>query len=66
MVRGCGRRPEDDFHAKGQLMRCAGPAVGWVGETDPRAQTASPTLDQLSFPAMELYAQQPAATATLH
>jgi HK97 family phage major capsid protein len=43
-----------------------GPAVGWVGETDPRAQTASPTLDQLSFPAMELYAQQPAATATLH
>jgi HK97 family phage major capsid protein len=43
----------------------AGPAVGWVGETDPRAQTASPTLDQLSFPAMELYAM-PAATATLH
>jgi HK97 family phage major capsid protein len=43
----------------------SGPAVGWVGETDPRTQTASPTLDQLSFPAMELYAQ-PAATATLH
>ncbi len=42
----------------------AGPAVGWVGETDARAQTASPTLDELSFPAMELYAQ-PAATATL-
>jgi HK97 family phage major capsid protein len=42
----------------------AGPAVGWVGETDPRAQTATPTLDELSFPAMELYAQ-PAATATL-
>src|SRR6185369_5307534 len=42
----------------------AGPAVGWVGETDPRTQTASPTLDQLSFPAMELYAM-PAATATL-
>ena len=35
-----------------------GPAVGC-------AQTASATLDQLSFPAMELYAQ-PAATATLH
>jgi HK97 family phage major capsid protein len=34
-----------------------GPAVGC-------AQTASATLDQLSFPAMELYAQ-PAATATL-
>jgi len=42
----------------------AGPAVGWVGETDARAQTASPTLDELSFPAMELYAM-PAATASL-
>jgi HK97 family phage major capsid protein len=42
----------------------AGPAVGWVGETDARAQTATPTLDELSFPAMELYAM-PAATATL-
>jgi HK97 family phage major capsid protein len=41
-----------------------GPAVGWVGETDARTQTTSPTLDELSFPAMELYAQ-PAATATL-
>ncbi len=41
-----------------------GPATGWVGETDARAQTASPTLDALSFPAMELYAM-PAATATL-
>jgi HK97 family phage major capsid protein len=42
----------------------AGPATGWVGETDPRTQTASPVLDALSFPAMELYAM-PAATATL-
>lgn len=42
----------------------AGPAVGWVGETDARAQTATPTLDELSFPAMELYAM-PGATATL-
>jgi HK97 family phage major capsid protein len=41
-----------------------GPAVGWVGETDTRAQTTSPVLDELSFPAMELYAM-PAATATL-
>jgi HK97 family phage major capsid protein len=41
-----------------------GPAVGWVGETDVRAQTASSTLDELSFPAMELYAM-PAATASL-
>jgi HK97 family phage major capsid protein len=41
-----------------------GPVVGWVGETDARTQTASPVLDELSFPAMELYAM-PAATATL-
>ena len=41
-----------------------GPVVGWVGETDVRAQTNSPVLDELSFPAMELYAM-PAATATL-
>jgi HK97 family phage major capsid protein len=42
----------------------AGPATGWVGEIDARTQTTSPTLDALSFPAMELYAM-PAATATL-
>jgi|SRR6188508_1556184 len=42
----------------------AGPAVGWAGEMDARAQTASPTLDELSFPAMDLYAM-PAATANL-
>jgi HK97 family phage major capsid protein len=42
----------------------AGPSVGWVGETDARPQTGTPTLDALSFPAMELYAM-PAATATL-
>jgi hypothetical protein len=42
----------------------AGPAVGWVGETAARPQTASPTLDELSFPAAELYAM-PAATPTL-
>jgi HK97 family phage major capsid protein len=41
-----------------------GPAVGWAGETDARAQTASPSLDELSFPAMELFAM-PAATAML-
>jgi HK97 family phage major capsid protein len=42
----------------------AGPAVGWVGETDARSQTTSPTLAELTFPAMELYAM-PAASATL-
>ena len=41
-----------------------GPASGWVAETAPRNETASPQLADLSFPAMELYAM-PAATQTL-
>jgi HK97 family phage major capsid protein len=41
-----------------------GAATGWVGETAARTETASPTLAELAFPAMELYAM-PAATATL-
>ena len=45
-------------------MMTAGPGTGWVGETDSRPQTSTPTLDELSFPAMELYAM-PAATQTL-
>jgi HK97 family phage major capsid protein len=39
-----------------------GPAVGWVGETAARPQTASQTLAELSYPTMELYAM-PAATS---
>jgi HK97 family phage major capsid protein len=41
-----------------------GPDTGWVGETAARTETNSPTLAELSFPTMELYAM-PAATATL-
>ncbi len=41
-----------------------GLGTGWVGETAARPQTASPTLDALSFPTMELYAM-PAATSAL-
>ncbi|MGE7154574.1 phage major capsid protein [Methylorubrum rhodesianum] len=41
-----------------------GPAAGWVAETAPRPQTDAPSLFELSFPAMELYAM-PAATQTL-
>ncbi|MEP1206721.1 MAG: phage major capsid protein [Rhizobiaceae bacterium] len=41
-----------------------GPAVGWVGETDARAKTDSPTLAELQFPTKELYAM-PAATSSL-
>ncbi|MGE0280224.1 MAG: phage major capsid protein [Rhizobiaceae bacterium] len=42
----------------------AGAATGWVAETAARPQTNSPTLAELSFPTMELYAM-PAATQTL-
>ena len=42
----------------------AGPGTGWVGETDARPETTSPTLAELTFPTMELYAM-PAATPTL-
>ncbi|MDX2288557.1 MAG: phage major capsid protein [Hyphomicrobiaceae bacterium] len=42
----------------------AGPATGWVGETAARPQTAAPTLAELAFPTMELYAM-PAATPSL-
>jgi HK97 family phage major capsid protein len=41
-----------------------GMAVGWVGETAARPQTANAQLAELSFPTMELYAM-PAATASL-
>ena len=41
-----------------------GLATGWVAETGVRAQTATPTLQSLVFPTMELYAM-PAATASL-
>ncbi len=41
-----------------------GAATGWVGETAARTETASPTLAELQFPTMELYAM-PAATQSL-
>ncbi len=41
-----------------------GAATGWVAETGTRAQTSTPTLAELAFPTMELYAM-PAATQTL-
>ena len=42
----------------------SGPAVGWVAETAARPQTATPTLAELQFATMELYAM-PAATQSL-
>jgi len=41
-----------------------GMVTGWAAETAARPQTAAPTLAELSFPTMELYAM-PAATPTL-
>ena len=41
-----------------------GPATGWVAETDIRPETATPSLSELQFPTMELYAM-PAATSAL-
>jgi HK97 family phage major capsid protein len=41
-----------------------GAQTGWVGETAARPGTTAPTLAELQFPAMELYAM-PAATQTL-
>lgn len=40
------------------------PVAGWTGEVDARAQTNSPQLADMNFPAMELFAM-PAATQTL-
>jgi HK97 family phage major capsid protein len=41
-----------------------GAGTGWVGETAARPETATPTLTELAFPTMELYAM-PAATPSL-
>ncbi len=38
--------------------------TGWVGETDARPETDTPTLVELEYPVMELYAM-PAATAAM-
>jgi HK97 family phage major capsid protein len=63
-IRGIAAQREISGNLYKKPFMITGPAVGWVGETDARPQTATPTLDALSFPAMELYAM-PAATATL-
>jgi HK97 family phage major capsid protein len=42
----------------------SGFATGWVGETEARPETATPTLAELEYPVMEIYAM-PAATQTL-
>ena len=44
-----------------KLHNLGGTASGWVGEQASRPETDTPTLSQLEFPAMELYAN-PSAT----
>jgi len=47
-----------------KLVNLAGTASGWVGEREARAETNTATLSQLTFNAMELYAN-PAATQSM-
>jgi HK97 family phage major capsid protein len=44
-----------------KFVNMAGTGTGWVGETDARPNTGTPTLRKLDFPVMELYAN-PMAT----
>ena len=63
-IRGIAAVREISGNVYRKPFMTTGPATGWVGEADARTQTASPVLDALNFPAMELYAM-PAATGTL-
>ncbi len=47
-----------------KLVSQGGAIGGWVGEREDRTETNTPTLSELAFPAMELYAN-PGATQTL-
>jgi HK97 family phage major capsid protein len=47
-----------------KLVSQGGATAGWVGERQARPETNSPTLAELTFQAMELYAE-PSATQTL-
>jgi HK97 family phage major capsid protein len=63
-IRAISSVREISGHTYTKPFMTTGPASGWVGETASRPQTNSPVLDELAFPAMELYAM-PAATGTL-
>jgi HK97 family phage major capsid protein len=63
-IRAIAGRREVSGNVYRKPFLIAGAASGWVGETAARPQTASPTLAELAFPTMELYAM-PAATQTL-
>ena len=63
-IRGIAGQRTISANTYNKPFMTAGPAADWVGETDTRSQTTTPTLAELQFPAMELYAM-PAATQTL-
>lgn len=47
-----------------KLVGVGGAGAGWVGEAQPRPETSTPTLVEIAFNVMEIYAN-PAATQTL-
>lgn len=47
-----------------KLVNLGGAGYGWVGETQARPETSTPTLAELAFNVMEIYAN-PAATQTM-
>jgi HK97 family phage major capsid protein len=63
-IRAIASVREISTHSFRKARSTQGPAVGWVAEADPRPQTTSQQIVDLTFPAMELYAM-PAATQTL-
>jgi HK97 family phage major capsid protein len=63
-IRGIAGQRQVSANVYRKPFLITGAATGWVGETAARPQTASPTLAELAFPTMELYAM-PAATQTL-
>ncbi|HEY8064656.1 MAG TPA: phage major capsid protein [Methylosinus sp.] len=63
-IRAIASVREISTHSLRKAYSTQGPAAGWVAEADPRPQTSSQQIVDLTFPAMELYAM-PAATQTL-
>jgi HK97 family phage major capsid protein len=63
-MRRLARVVQTTVRAYSTLYRAGGWASGWVGETDARPETNSPTLNSLTFPHGEIYAN-PSVTQQL-
>ncbi len=48
-----------------RLVNMGGATSGWVGETEDRIETSTPTLREQEFPVMEMYAEPHATQAVL-